>query len=55
MRTLRQLGCDFAQGYLFAKPVSAEELPAVMARVPTWREIVGSAAAAPDRPKAAAR
>jgi diguanylate cyclase (GGDEF)-like protein len=55
VRTLRQLGCDFAQGYLFAKPVSAEELPAVVARVPTWREIVGSAAAAPDRAKAAAR
>jgi diguanylate cyclase (GGDEF)-like protein len=55
VRTLRQLGCDFAQGYLFAKPVSAEEMPAVVARVPTWREIVGSAAAAPDRPKVAAR
>ena len=55
VRTLRQLGCDFAQGYLFAKPVAAEELPAVVARVPAWREIVGSAAAAPDRPKVAMR
>jgi len=55
VRTLRQLGCDFAQGYLFAKPVSAEELPAVVARVPAWREIVGSAVAAPDRPKVAVR
>jgi EAL domain-containing protein (putative c-di-GMP-specific phosphodiesterase class I) len=37
---LRELGCDFAQGFFFAKPVRAEELPAVMARVPAWRQIV---------------
>jgi diguanylate cyclase (GGDEF)-like protein len=50
VRTLRELGCDFAQGYFFAKPVRAEELPAVIARVPVWRQIVGDAVIAADRP-----
>jgi len=54
VRTLRELGCDFAQGYFFAKPVPAEELPAVMARVPAWRQIVSDAVVAGDRPRAAA-
>ena len=54
VRTLRELGCDFAQGYFFAKPVRAEELPAVIARVPAWRLIVADAAVAGDRPRAAA-
>ncbi len=56
VRTLRELGCDFAQGYFFAKPVPAEELPAVIARVPAWRQIVRDAVVAGDRdrPRAAA-
>jgi diguanylate cyclase (GGDEF)-like protein len=40
VRILRELGCDFAQGYFFAKPAPAAELPAVMARVPAWRQIM---------------
>jgi len=55
MRTLRQLGCDYAQGYFFATPVPAEELPAVLARVPAWRRIVSEAVADDERLKAASR
>jgi diguanylate cyclase (GGDEF)-like protein len=40
VRTLRQLGCDFAQGYLFSKPVAAPELFAVAIRATAWRAIV---------------
>jgi diguanylate cyclase (GGDEF)-like protein len=54
VRILRELGCDFAQGYFFAMPVRAEELPAVIARVPAWRKIVGGAVVAGDRASAAA-
>jgi diguanylate cyclase (GGDEF)-like protein len=40
VRTLRQLGCDFAQGYLFSRPVAAQELFAVAIRATAWRAIV---------------
>jgi EAL domain-containing protein (putative c-di-GMP-specific phosphodiesterase class I) len=31
---LRELGCRYGQGFLFAKPAPAEELHAVLERVP---------------------
>ncbi|HYJ42080.1 MAG TPA: EAL domain-containing protein, partial [Steroidobacteraceae bacterium] len=55
VRTLRQLGCDFAQGFFFAKPVPAKDLPAVVARVPAWRQIVSDSVADQERPRVAAR
>jgi diguanylate cyclase (GGDEF)-like protein len=42
VRTLRELGCDFAQGYLFSKPAARHELAAVAAQVGLWGDIVNS-------------
>nr|WP_143132968.1 EAL domain-containing protein [Pseudoduganella namucuonensis] len=33
MRTLRDAGCDFGQGYLFSRPLSGEELASLMGSV----------------------
>ncbi|OGP82716.1 MAG: hypothetical protein A2Y95_03560 [Deltaproteobacteria bacterium RBG_13_65_10] len=33
---LRELGCEYAQGYLFSKPVGPEEASALLAQDPTW-------------------
>jgi diguanylate cyclase (GGDEF)-like protein len=36
LRTLRALGCESAQGYLFSKPVGAEEIGALLRSNPRW-------------------
>ena len=54
VRALRELGCDLAQGYVFAEAVTLEELPAVLARAHLWRQIVGDAVTTHDQPRAVA-
>jgi len=53
-RTLRHLGCDYAQGYFFSKPVPAKDLPAVVARVPQWRQWVSEFSTDHEQSRAAA-
>ena len=36
LETLREIGCEFAQGYLFSKPVSSEEMEKLLAADPRW-------------------
>jgi EAL domain-containing protein (putative c-di-GMP-specific phosphodiesterase class I) len=35
---VQQLGCDRAQGYLYARPVPAAEMTALLARDSTWSQ-----------------
>jgi diguanylate cyclase (GGDEF)-like protein len=36
LKTLRELGCEYAQGYLFSKPVAPDEIEKLLAADPTW-------------------
>ena len=36
LEVLRRLECEYAQGYLFSKPVPAEEIERLLARDPRW-------------------
>jgi EAL domain-containing protein (putative c-di-GMP-specific phosphodiesterase class I) len=36
LEKLRRLGCDFAQGYLFAKPLDPDAVADLLARSPQW-------------------
>ena len=38
LERLKELGCDFGQGYLFAKPLPAQELVKLLARSPGWQQ-----------------
>jgi EAL domain-containing protein (putative c-di-GMP-specific phosphodiesterase class I) len=33
---VRQLGCDWGQGFLFARPLPPDEFEALLRRRPTW-------------------
>lgn len=37
-RYLRMLGCDYGQGYLFSRPMPADEVERFLANSPAWRE-----------------
>ncbi len=47
VETLRDLGCEYGQGYLFSMPVDGREVEELLTRpVPGWRPRVVSAAGA---------
>ncbi|MGE5722931.1 MAG: EAL domain-containing protein, partial [Sphingomonadales bacterium] len=46
LELLRDLGCDFAQGFLFAPPLDPTELaPWLLRSAPRWRRLAGGAPA----------
>ncbi len=47
LAVLDQLGCDYGQGYLFAKPIEVEDMPALLADRARWQAISGPVAHRP--------
>jgi diguanylate cyclase (GGDEF)-like protein len=46
LQTLRQLGCDFAQGHVFAMPMPVHQLACIADEAARWRDILGGRDAA---------
>jgi EAL domain-containing protein (putative c-di-GMP-specific phosphodiesterase class I) len=40
--TLRELGCEFAQGYLFAPPLNAQAASDLIANQKSWLSLIES-------------
>jgi EAL domain-containing protein (putative c-di-GMP-specific phosphodiesterase class I) len=36
LATLREIGCEYAQGYLFSKPAPADEIEQLLSADPRW-------------------
>jgi EAL domain-containing protein (putative c-di-GMP-specific phosphodiesterase class I) len=36
LMTLREIGCEYAQGYLFSKPAPVEEIEQLLSADPRW-------------------
>ena len=42
LATLRRLGCDFVQGYLFAQPLPGDALAQLPLQVAAWTELLSN-------------
>ena len=36
LATLREIGCEYAQGYLFSKPAPSDEMESLLSEDPRW-------------------
>ena len=55
LKLLRLIQCEFVQGFLISRPIPAEEITALLERLPADRRIpIGSGSVANARPAATA-